>query len=146
MPGSSSKISSCCASIKKRLRERARRTRWSTKLHAKFEAKWLGEVFALQDAGTISSTASRDVLAESLRTGEPPKAIVEAKGLAQVSDNGALETIVDAILARSAAEVARYKAGKTNLMGFFVGAAMKELKGKGNPALLNSLFKAKLGG
>jgi aspartyl-tRNA(Asn)/glutamyl-tRNA(Gln) amidotransferase subunit B len=115
-------------------------------VHARFQASWLSEIFALQDAGTLSSTAAREVLAESLRSGESPKAIVEAKGLAQVSDNGALEAVVDAVLARSASEVARYKAGKTNLMGFFVGAAMKELKGKGNPALLNSLFKAKLGG
>ena len=102
-------------------------------------------MFALQDQGTISSTIAREVLVESMRTGKPPAAIVSEKGLSQVSDAGALEKVADAVIARSASEVEKYKAGKKNLLGFFVGQAMKELKGKGNPALLNALFKKKLG-
>jgi aspartyl-tRNA(Asn)/glutamyl-tRNA(Gln) amidotransferase subunit B len=111
----------------------------------KFDPALVPEVWKLQEAGTISSTAAKEVLAEMIRTGEAPGRIVERKGLAQVSDEGALEAVVDAVIARSATEVARYRAGKANLLGFFVGQAMKELKGKGNPAALNALFRKKLG-
>jgi len=114
-------------------------------IHAAFLPAWIAEVFSLQDAGTISSTVAKEVLGESLRTGRPPAAVVEAKGLAQVSDTGALESVVDAVLARNPSEVEKYKGGKKNLLGFFVGQAMKDLKGKGNPGALNGLFKKKLG-
>ena len=113
--------------------------------HRDFSPAWIAELFALQDAGTISSTVAKEVLGESLRTGKPPKAIVESKGLAQVSDTGALESVVDAVLARNPSEVEKYKGGKKNLLGFFVGQAMRDLKGKGNPGVLNGLFKKKLG-
>ena len=111
----------------------------------KFEPALVREVWKLQDAGDVSSTAAKEVLAELIRTGEAPASIVERKGLAQVSDTGALESVVDAVIARSPAEVEKYKAGKVNLLGFFVGQAMKELKGKGNPGVLNALFKKKIG-
>jgi len=111
----------------------------------KFDPALVREVWRLQDSSAISSTAAREVLAELIRTGEAPEAIVERKGLAQVSDAGALEAVVDAVIARNPAEVARYKGGKANLLGFFVGQAMKELKGKGNPGALNALFRKKLG-
>jgi aspartyl-tRNA(Asn)/glutamyl-tRNA(Gln) amidotransferase subunit B len=112
----------------------------------RFDPAQVREVWKLQDANTISSTAAREVLAELIRTGKAPQKIVEEKGLAQVSDNSALEAVVDAVIARNAGEVAKYKSGKVTLLGFFVGQAMKDLKGKGNPGVLNSLFKAKLGG
>jgi aspartyl-tRNA(Asn)/glutamyl-tRNA(Gln) amidotransferase subunit B len=111
----------------------------------RFTPEQIAEVFKLQDAGTLSSTAAKEVLAEVLKTGRAPGEIVQQKGLAQVSDTSALEAVVDAVLARSPAEVEKYKAGKKNLIGFFVGAAMRELKGKGNPGALNALFKQKLG-
>ncbi|HEX4381862.1 MAG TPA: Asp-tRNA(Asn)/Glu-tRNA(Gln) amidotransferase subunit GatB [Myxococcales bacterium] len=111
----------------------------------RFEPAQVQEVWKLQDAGTISSTAAREVLAELIRTGKAPQKIVDEKGLAQVSDNSELEKVVDAVIARNAGEAAKYKAGKVTLLGFFVGQAMKDLKGKGNPGVLNSLFKAKLG-
>jgi aspartyl-tRNA(Asn)/glutamyl-tRNA(Gln) amidotransferase subunit B len=111
----------------------------------KFDPSLVREVWKLQDEGAISSTAAKDVLAELIRTGEAPKKIVERKGLSQVSDAGALEAVVDAVIARNPSEVAKYKAGKANLLGFFVGQAMKELKGKGNPGALNALFRKKLG-
>jgi aspartyl-tRNA(Asn)/glutamyl-tRNA(Gln) amidotransferase subunit B len=111
----------------------------------RFEPSQVTEVWKLQDAGAISSTAAREVLAELIRTGKSPQKIVEEKGLAQVSDNSELEKIVDAVIARNAGEVAKYKSGKVNLLGFFVGQAMKDLKGKGNPGVLNTLFKTKLG-
>jgi aspartyl-tRNA(Asn)/glutamyl-tRNA(Gln) amidotransferase subunit B len=112
----------------------------------RFDPAQVQEVWKLQDANTISSTAAREVLAELIRSGKAPQKIVEEKGLAQVSDNSALEAVVDAVIARNAGEVAKYKSGKVNLLGFFVGQAMKDLKGKGNPNVLNSLLKAKLGG
>jgi len=110
----------------------------------KFQPAQIAEVFRLQDKGTLSSTAAKDVLAEVLRTGKAPAQIVQEKGLAQVSDESALETVVDGVIARSPTEVEKYKAGKKNLLGFFVGQAMKELKGKGNPGVLNALFKKRL--
>ncbi|MBS2022205.1 MAG: Asp-tRNA(Asn)/Glu-tRNA(Gln) amidotransferase subunit GatB [Deltaproteobacteria bacterium] len=113
--------------------------------HPKFTAAQVAEVSALQAKGTISSTAARTVLAELFRTGASPAQIVADKGLAQVSDTGALEAVVDAILAKNPSQIESYKAGKKNLLAFFVGQAMKELKGKGNPAELNKLLKAKLG-
>ena len=112
----------------------------------KFDPSLVREVWQLQDIGAISSTAAKEVLAELIRSGEAPQKIVERKGLAQVSDSGALEATVDAVIARNPSEVEKYKAGKTNLLGFFVGQAMKDLKGKGNPGALNALFKKKLGG
>jgi aspartyl-tRNA(Asn)/glutamyl-tRNA(Gln) amidotransferase subunit B len=115
-------------------------------LHAlKFDPALVLEVFKLQDKGAISSTAAKEVLAELIRSGKSPRQIVQEKGLAQVSDEGALEAVVDAVIARNPGEVGKYKSGKKNLLGFFVGQAMKELKGKGNPGVLNGLFKSKLG-
>jgi aspartyl-tRNA(Asn)/glutamyl-tRNA(Gln) amidotransferase subunit B len=111
---------------------------------ARFDPAQIAEVFKLQDQGTLSSTAAKEVLGELLQTGKSPGQIVQEKGLAQVSDESALEAAVDAVLARSASEVAKYKSGKKNLLGFFVGQAMKDLKGKGNPGVLNALFKKRL--
>jgi aspartyl-tRNA(Asn)/glutamyl-tRNA(Gln) amidotransferase subunit B len=71
-------------------------------------------------------------------------AIIEAKGLKQVSDSGAIEKIVDDILAANAEKVAEYRSGKDKLFGFFVGAAMKASQGKANPAQLNDILKKKL--
>ncbi len=111
-----------------------------------FDPALVREVWKLQDGGAISSTAAKEVLAELIRTGEAPQKIVERKGLSQVSDAFELEAVVDAVIARNPAEVEKYKGGKANLLGFFVGQAMKDLKGKGNPGALNALFKKKLGG
>jgi aspartyl-tRNA(Asn)/glutamyl-tRNA(Gln) amidotransferase subunit B len=99
----------------------------------------------MQDAGTLSSTAAKEVVAELIQTGKPPSDIVQEKGLLQVSDESALESVVDAVLLKNPAEAEKYRAGKKNLLGFFVGQAMKELKGKGNPGVLNALFKKRLG-
>jgi aspartyl-tRNA(Asn)/glutamyl-tRNA(Gln) amidotransferase subunit B len=111
----------------------------------KFSAQQIAEVYKLQDAGTLSSTAAKEVLAEVLRSGKEPAQIVGEKGLAQVSDTSALEAVVDAVIAKSPGEAEKYRAGKKQLLGFFVGAAMKELKGKGNPGVLNALVKKRLG-
>ncbi|MFL5394733.1 MAG: Asp-tRNA(Asn)/Glu-tRNA(Gln) amidotransferase subunit GatB [Myxococcales bacterium] len=110
----------------------------------KFQPGQIAEVFRMQDEGTLSSTAAKEVLAELIQTGKPPAQIVQEKGLSQVSDEAALEAVVVSVLAKNPAEVERYKGGKKNLLGFFVGQAMKELKGKGNPGVLNALFKKRL--
>src|SRR5205823_5133110 len=83
----------------------------------RFDPALVREVWKLQDGGSISSTAAKEVLAELIRTGEAPERIVERKGLAQVSDDGALQAVVDAVIARNPGEVDKYKAGKTNLLG-----------------------------
>ena len=111
----------------------------------RFDPAQVREIWKLQDDGVISSTGAREVLAALIRTGTPPAQLVQEKGLAQVSDSGALEPLVEAILARYPAEVERHRSGKKKMLGFFVGVAMKELKGKGNPALLTQLFTKKLG-
>jgi aspartyl-tRNA(Asn)/glutamyl-tRNA(Gln) amidotransferase subunit B len=112
----------------------------------RFKAAQVARVYALQDSGTLSSTAAKEVLSEVLRTGKDPAEVVSEKGLAQVSDSSALEAVVDAVIAKNPGEAEKYRAGKKALLGFFVGAAMRELKGKGNPGVLNDLFKKRLGG
>ena len=72
--------------------------------------------------------------------------LIEAKGLKQVSDSGAIEVLVDEIIAANADKVAEYRSGKDKLFGFFVGLAMKASKGKANPAQLNEILKKKLAG
>jgi aspartyl-tRNA(Asn)/glutamyl-tRNA(Gln) amidotransferase subunit B len=97
------------------------------------------------DKGTISANAGKDVFGEMFRTGKDPEALIAEKGLAQVSDTGAIEAVVDDILAKNAGEVEKYRAGKKQIFGFFVGQVMKAMKGKGNPSLVNELLKKKLG-
>jgi aspartyl-tRNA(Asn)/glutamyl-tRNA(Gln) amidotransferase subunit B len=108
-------------------------------------AEALGALIALIEDGTISGRIAKDVFAEMLETGQGAAAIVEAKGLRQVTDTGAIETAVDAVLAKEAAKVAEYRSGKDKLFGFFVGQVMKGTQGKANPGLVNELLKKKLG-
>ena len=89
---------------------------------------------------TISSKQGKEVFARVLETGEAPQRIVEQEGMQQVSDTGALEKIAADILAQFPDKAAEYRAGKTGLLGFFVGQAMKETKGQGNPKLINEAF------
>jgi aspartyl-tRNA(Asn)/glutamyl-tRNA(Gln) amidotransferase subunit B len=79
-------------------------------------------------------------------TGADPAVIVEAKGLRQVTDSGAIEAAIDAVLAAQADRVAEYRAGRDKLYGFFVGQIMRATQGKANPALVNDLLKKKLAG
>jgi aspartyl-tRNA(Asn)/glutamyl-tRNA(Gln) amidotransferase subunit B len=105
----------------------------------------LAAVLRLVDAGTIGGPGAKQVVEEVFRTGAEPEEVVRAKGLAQVSDEGALEGAVDKVLAASPSEVERYRGGNKKLLGFFVGQVMKETRGKGNPAVVNALLKRKLG-
>jgi aspartyl-tRNA(Asn)/glutamyl-tRNA(Gln) amidotransferase subunit B len=105
----------------------------------------LAAILKLLDAQTIGGPGAKQVLEEVFASGADPAEVVKARGLAQVSDSGAIEAAVDQVLAASAAEIERYKAGNKKLMGFFVGQVMKVMKGKGNPAVVNQLLKQKLG-
>ena len=102
-----------------------------------------GLVDLITDA-TISGRIAKDVFAEMVETGKPALAIVEAKGLRQVTDTGAIEAAIVQVLAGEAEKVADYKGGKEKLFGYFVGQVMKATDGKANPKLVNEVLKKKL--
>jgi aspartyl-tRNA(Asn)/glutamyl-tRNA(Gln) amidotransferase subunit B len=108
-------------------------------------AEALGELIDLIGDQTISGRIAKDVFEAMLETGKGAAAIVEERGLKQVTDTGAIEKAIDAILAANSDKVAEYKSGKDKLFGFFVGQVMKSTGGKANPAMLNDLLKKKLG-
>ena len=105
----------------------------------------LGALIDLIADGTISGRLAKDVFAEMVATGADPAAIVENKGLRQVTDEGAIAAAIDAVLAAQAEKVAEYRAGRDKLYGFFVGQVMRATQGKANPALVNELLRKKLG-
>lgn len=102
----------------------------------------LTEMIALIEQGKISNTAGKTVLEAIIARDVSPAQVVEEKGLAQISDSGALTQIVDEVLAGNAKAVADYKNGKTNVVGFLVGQCMKASKGKGNPGVLREMLLA----
>jgi aspartyl-tRNA(Asn)/glutamyl-tRNA(Gln) amidotransferase subunit B len=105
----------------------------------------LGELLDLITDKTINGRIAKDVFEEMVETGAMPSAIVEAKGLRQVTDTGAIDDAVTKVLEQNADKVAEYKSGKDKLFGFFVGQVMKAMQGKGNPALVNEAVKKQLG-
>ena len=107
-------------------------------------AKQLGELVGLIEDNTISGKIAKDVFADMMETGKDAGTIVEEKGLKQVTDTGAIEALVDEVLAENPDNVAQYKSGKEQLFGFFVGQVMKKSQGKANPAMVNQLLKKKL--
>ncbi|MEI8395263.1 MAG: Asp-tRNA(Asn)/Glu-tRNA(Gln) amidotransferase subunit GatB [Rhodospirillaceae bacterium] len=109
-------------------------------------AEALGGLIDLIADNTISGRIAKEVFEEMFATGKSAAAIVEEKGLRQVTDTGAIETAIDAVLAANAAKVAEYRSGKDKLFGFFVGQTMKATAGKANPALVNDILKKKLDG
>jgi aspartyl-tRNA(Asn)/glutamyl-tRNA(Gln) amidotransferase subunit B len=108
-------------------------------------ADQLGGLIDLMADGTISGRIAKDVFAEMIETGADAAAIVEKKGLRQLSDTGAIEAAIDAALAAHPAQVAQY-ASNPKVLGFFVGQVMKATQGKANPALVNELLRKKLAG
>ena len=104
------------------------------------------ELLKLVADGTISGTIAKQVFEIMLETGEPPSKIVEERGLKQTSDTGAIDKIIDEILAANADKVADYKGGKQQLFGFFVGQTMKAMAGKANQQVVNERLRAKLDG
>ena len=107
-------------------------------------AEQLGGLIDLIEDNTISGRIAKDVFAEMLESGKDAATIVDEKGLKQVTDTGAIEKLVDDVLAANPDKVAEYKAGKDKLFGFFVGQVLKNSGGKANPGIVNDLVKAKL--
>lgn len=107
-------------------------------------SKNLAEMIDLITNGTISSKIAKEVFEEMLKSGESPKAIVDKKGMTQISDESAIEKVVDEIIKKNPEQVNQYRSGKTKVMGFFVGQVMKVMQGKANPGLVNELLQKKL--
>jgi aspartyl-tRNA(Asn)/glutamyl-tRNA(Gln) amidotransferase subunit B len=103
----------------------------------------VAELVDLFASDTISSKIAKDIFPDVL-AGTAPKRVVEEKGLAQVSDTSLIVEIVERILSSNPDEVERYRGGKTNLMGFFVGQALKETKGKANPKVVTQILQERL--
>ena len=109
-------------------------------------AEHLGKLVDLISDNTISGKIAKDVFAEMFATGKDPLAIVEEKGLKQVTDTGAIEKVIDEVLAENPDKVTEFRSGKDKLFGFFVGQIMKKSGGKLNPTTLNDILTAKLKG
>jgi aspartyl-tRNA(Asn)/glutamyl-tRNA(Gln) amidotransferase subunit B len=104
----------------------------------------LAELLVMKRKGEVSGPIAKSVLDEMYNTGKSAAEIIKAKGLVQVSDEGALEKIIDEMMAKNPAQVAQYRSGKETVFGFFVGQVMKASGGKANPAKVNELLKRKL--
>ena len=109
-----------------------------------FDAKQLGKLVVLIDKGTISSSIGRKVLVELFENPRDPEDIIKEKGWIQISDEGAIKEVVLKILENNPQSIADYKGGKDKALGFLVGQAMKETKGKANPQMLNKMFLEEL--
>jgi aspartyl-tRNA(Asn)/glutamyl-tRNA(Gln) amidotransferase subunit B len=95
--------------------------------------------------GTISGKIAKEVFEDMAATGGDPRAIVEQKGLVQVSDQGAIERAVDTVIGSNLPQVQKFLDGNDKVFGFFVGETMKIMKGKGNPKIVNEVLRRKLG-
>ena len=104
----------------------------------------MARLLKLIDDGTISGKIAKTVFDEMAKSGNPPRQIVEEKGLVQITDTDAIDDIVASVISRNPKEVKAYKNGKTKLLGFFVGQVMKETRGKANPKIANEMLKKKL--
>jgi aspartyl-tRNA(Asn)/glutamyl-tRNA(Gln) amidotransferase subunit B len=104
----------------------------------------LGELVALIQKGEISGKLAKEIFPKMFASGEAAPAIIAREGLQQISDAGALEKIVDQVLANNAKQVEQFKSGKTTVLGFLVGQAMKASRGQANPGVVSDLLKRKL--
>lgn len=116
----------------------------TTLADTKITAERMGKITALVENGTIGLRTAKELLPMIEDEDKDPEKIVEEKGLKQVSDTGAIESIIDKIIADNPSEVEALRGGKDKLFGFFVGQAMKLTAGKANPAIINDLLKKKL--
>ena len=108
------------------------------------KAEMLGRMLDLITDGTINGKIAKEVFEVMFETGDSPDAIIEHKGLRQVTDTGVIETAITTVLEKHADKVEEYRNGKEKLFGFFVGQVMKETQGKANPALVNDVLKTRL--
>lgn len=109
-----------------------------------FDGNQLGKLVILIDKGTISSSIGKKVLEELFENPRDPEEIIKEKGWIQISDEGAIKEVVIKILEANPQSIADFKAGKDRALGFLVGQAMKETKGKANPKMLNEMFLEEL--
>ncbi|HSI87522.1 MAG TPA: Asp-tRNA(Asn)/Glu-tRNA(Gln) amidotransferase subunit GatB [Pyrinomonadaceae bacterium] len=107
-------------------------------------ADQLAELIKSLDAGKINNNQAKEVLVEMFATGKPAADVIADKGFEQISDEGAIEKIVDDVIAANEAQVSAYRGGNEKLFGFFVGQVMKASQGKANPKVVNELLKKKL--
>jgi aspartyl-tRNA(Asn)/glutamyl-tRNA(Gln) amidotransferase subunit B len=114
--------------------------------HSRVDPQQLGALLRRIVDETISGKIGKEVFEAMWLEGKPADAIIEAKGLRQITDAGAIEGVIDAVIAANPKQLADYRSGKDKLFGFFVGQVMKATGGKANPAQLNELLKLKLGG
>jgi aspartyl-tRNA(Asn)/glutamyl-tRNA(Gln) amidotransferase subunit B len=105
----------------------------------------LAALVLLVEVGTISGKIGKEIFEESYKTGEEPRAIVERRGVQQISDEATLWPIIDRIVGANAKQAADYLGGKDGLFGFFVGQVMKETQGRANPVLTTELLHRRLG-
>ena len=109
-----------------------------------FTSKELAKVIELIDKGTISSAIAKKIIEELFENPKNPEDIIKEKGWVQISDEGAIKEVVLKILDKNPQSISDYKAGKDRALGFLVGQAMKETKGKANPQILNKMFLEEL--
>ncbi len=107
-------------------------------------AKHLGELVAMVAKKELTGPMAKDVLAKMFESGDSPAVIAQREGLQTISDTGAIEKIIDEVMAANPKQVEGYKAGKVTLIGFFAGQVMKATRGQANPQVVQELLKAKL--
>lgn len=105
---------------------------------------YLAEIVKLVDAGTVNTSTGKSLIQKVQESGKAPSAIVQAEGLAQVSDDSSIRAVVAEVLAESPKEVESYKGGKVTLIGWFVGQVMKKMRGKADPALARKILEEML--
>jgi aspartyl-tRNA(Asn)/glutamyl-tRNA(Gln) amidotransferase subunit B len=104
----------------------------------------LAEMIRLIEDGIISGKMAKEIFVEMYKTGKPPKAIIEEKGMIQITDEAAITKTIADVLEANTAQVEQYRGGKEKLFGYFVGQVMKATQGKANPQLINELLKKML--
>ena len=106
----------------------------------------LVNLLKLIDEGIISGNIAKSVFEEMYQTGKEPTAIIDEKGLKQITDDKAIDKMVEEVLQANLSQVDEYKRGKEKVLGFLVGQVMKTSKGKANPGTVNKLLKEKISG
>ncbi|MDP3790200.1 MAG: Asp-tRNA(Asn)/Glu-tRNA(Gln) amidotransferase subunit GatB [Candidatus Omnitrophota bacterium] len=106
----------------------------------------LADMVKMIDEGVISIKIAKEILSEMADKGESPRSLVEKKGLAQISDTGELENIIEKVIKANDKSVSAYKGGKKNALEYLIGQIMKETRGKANPKIVNEILVKKLGG
>lgn len=114
--------------------------------YSPISAENLGTLVGLIDKGVISGKIAKTVFAEMWKSSSTPEQVIKEKGLTQITDPKAIGVVIDDLIAKNPGPVAEYRAGKTKLMGFFVGQAMKATQGQANPEILNQVLLEKLKG